>query len=531
MKKSFIFLALSLISFAFFSCSSFQNSSSTVISLSLPSKFVREITNDKSGQWTLKIRLSDDYDYVNEKEYTIKEDSLGETQKFVIGNLRVGQKLKVDVNIYLDNVCEYKTEKAYSLTLAENENVLDVKLIQDNENGIKTAVYFDSINQIDQYYALKQIKDYTDTASAAESIYNYSPSSETSPIYTFDSDRNLYVPEFNENNELSFYKYSMDDEKKMYTAAKKEEFVDLSSSSIDINELELQDIYYADGYLYMLFVKYTYEGQNYIKTPMSGTLYASNGNETIAFFKTIIINSSTPDGTPVNVVPMQIAINGNNLYVAGNDCNIYSTTIDFENIATDQINSDDFTKIASCTESLTDYNEKLHNDGEISITDMQLGDGLGNKTENLYVLVREASKSIDTSILKKEDNFSVVLSRGALIEINTSSKDTKVYGWGGTSKNIGENIKYYGPTTSSGKVEFYGPTHFAAVVPRKLVILDDGIDLEANSDSDSNSNGTVINKDSFVEFDILLKSLKRKNEKISASKPSVSGFTYENISD
>lgn len=531
MKKSFIFLALSLISFAFFSCSSFQNSSSTVISLSLPSKFVREITNDKSGQWTLKIRLSDDYDYVNEKEYTIKEDSLGETQKFVIGNLRVGQKLKVDVNIYLDNVCEYKTEKAYSLTLAENENVLDVKLIQDNENDIKTAVYFDSINQISQYYALKQIKDYTDIKLLdGESISNYSPSSETSPIYTFDSDRSLYVPEFNGNNVLSsFNKYSMGDEKKMYTNS--QEFVDLSSSSIDINELELQDIYYADGYLYMLFVKYKYEGQNYIKTPMSGTLYASNGNETIAFFKTIIINSSTPDETPVNVVPMQIAINGNNLYVAGNDCNIYSTTIDFENIATDQINSDDFTKIASCTESLTDYNEKLHNDGEISITDMQLGDGLGNKTENLYVLVREASKSIYTTILKTDGDFSVVLSRGALIEINTSSKDTKVYGWGGTSKNIGENIKYYGPTTSSGKVEFYGPTHFAAVVPRKLVILDDGIDLEANSDSDSNSNGTVINKDSFVEFDILLKSLKRKNEKISASKPSVSGFTYENISD
>lgn len=526
MKKSFIFLALSLISFAFFSCSSFQNSSSTVISLSLPSKFVREITNDKSGQWTLKIRLSDDYDYVNEKEYTIKEDSLGETQKFVIGNLRVGQKLKVDVNIYLDNVCEYKTEKAYSLTLAENENVLDVKLIQDNENDIKTAVYFDSINQISQYYALKQIKDYTDIKLLdGESISNYSPSSETSPIYTFDSDRSLYVPEFNDNNELSFNKYSMNDEEKKYTNS--QEFVDLSSSSIDMDELELQDIYYAAGYLYMLFVKYTYEGQNNTKTPMSGSLYASDGKNTLNFFSTIPINSSTPDGTPVNVVPMQIAINGNNLYVAGNDCNIYSTTIDFKNIATNQITSGDFTKIASCTESLTGYNENLHNDGEISITDMQLGDGLGNNTENLYVLVREASKSIDTIILKKEDNFSVVLSRGALIEINTSSKDTKVYGWGGTSKNIGENIKYYGPTTSSGKVEFYGPTHFAAVVPRKLVILDDGIDLEVNNDN----NGKVINKDSFVEFDILLKSLKRKNEKISASKPSVSGFTYENISD
>lgn len=142
MKKSFIFLTLSLISFVFFSCSSFQNSSSTAISLSLPSKTVRAITNGESG-WTLKISLSGDYVNEKEYEYVIKEDSLGETQKFVIDNLTVGQNLTVDVNIYLDDVRKYKTEKAYSLTLKEKENVLDVKLIRDNVNAnlsIKTDI-------------------------------------------------------------------------------------------------------------------------------------------------------------------------------------------------------------------------------------------------------------------------------------------------------------------------------------------------------------------------------------------------------
>lgn len=142
MKKSFIFLTLSLISFVFFSCSSFQNSSSTAISLSLPSKTVRAITNGESG-WTLKINLSGDYVNEKEYEYVIKDDSLGETQKFVIDNLTVGQNLTVDVNIYLDDVRKYKTEKAYSLTLKEKENVLDVKLIRDNVNAnlsIKTDI-------------------------------------------------------------------------------------------------------------------------------------------------------------------------------------------------------------------------------------------------------------------------------------------------------------------------------------------------------------------------------------------------------
>lgn len=526
MKKSFIFLALSLISFAFFSCSSFQNSSSssTAILFSLPSKAVREITKEGSGGWSLEIRLSGDYNYVN--EYTIKEDSLSETQKFVIDNLRVGQNLTVDVNIYLDKVRKYKTEKAYSLTLAENENVLDVKLIRDNENDIKTAIYFDSINKIAEdssYYALKQIKDYTVNSTGDELISNYSFSSETSPIYTFDSTLSLYVPEFNDNNGLSsFKKYSMNVEDKSYTAETGTNFVNLSD---DVSEFELQDIYYANDYLYMLFVKYGYEDQTYTKTPRSGTLYVSNGSEFIYFFKAIIITANTSDGEVVNVVPMQIAINGNNLYVAGSDCNIYSTIVNSNQIVSTPINGNDFKQIVSCTENLTGYNETLHNDGEISITDMQLGDGLGNGNEKLYVLVREASKNINIDgSLKTEGSSYVVLSRGALIEIDTKDNSKKVYGWSEGSNNRTENIKYYGPT--SGNVEFYGPTHFAAVVPRKLVILDDGIDLETNNEN----SGTVINKDSFVEFDIGSKSLKRTNENISASMPFVSGFTTQTLS-
>lgn len=179
MKKSFIFLTLSLISFVFFSCSSFQNSSSTAISLSLPSKTVRAITNGESG-WTLKINLSGDYVNEKEYEYVIKEDSLGETQKFVIDNLTVGQNLTVDVNIYLDDVRKYKTEKAYSLTLKEKENVLDVKLIRDNVNAnlsIKTDI------EIKVSYS---VKDETTTYSNLENEIIQIPYSVEKLSFTYD---------------------------------------------------------------------------------------------------------------------------------------------------------------------------------------------------------------------------------------------------------------------------------------------------------------------------------------------------------
>lgn len=466
----------------------------------------------------------------------------------------------LEENLYQSSNQSDLVKLSYSLSNLKNAKtynlscyfVLDEKIYKSDfelkfeQIEKSAAVYFDSINATDsQNYALKQYykTEGTETDTVAELIFDYSSSPGTSPIYTFDSNFSLYVPKFNDTRVSSVDRYLMSSSDKSYTTGT--EFVP-SSESFNAGNSELQDIYYnnENDYLYMLFVEYD---DTDTKTPKNGILYASNGSEKLYSSSNITISSSTdsdtPDGTTVNVVPMQIAINGDKLYVAGSDCNIYSATINFTTDDTSRISVGDFELLASCTESLTGYgyDETLHNDGEISITDMQLGDGLGNENEKLYVLIREASEKIgaESGTFKKvgETNNYAALSRGALIEINTDTTTIKtVYGWSNSSTETkvsvynenynsidGSNIIYYGPTSPSESVEFYGPTHFAAVVPKKLVILDDGVEISGKQ---------VTNKDSFVEFDIAEKTLTRTNEKISASKPALgTEFTYETSSE
>lgn len=462
----------------------------------------------------------------------------------------------LEENLYQSSNQSDLVKLSYSLSNLKNAKtynlscyfVLDEKIYKSDfelkfeQIEKSVAVYFDSINATDsQNYALKQYykTEGTETDTVAELIFDYSSSHGTSPIYTFDSNFSLYVPKFNDTRVSSVDRYLMSSSDKSYTTGT--EFVP-SSESFNAGNSELQDIYYnnENDYLYMLFVEYD---DTDTKTPKNGILYASNGSEKLYSSSNITISSSTdsdtPDGTTVNVVPMQIAINDDKLYVAGSDCNIYSATIKF--IALSQIKVDPFELLASCTDKLTGYDGTLHNDGEISITDMQLGDGLGNENEKLYVLIREASEKIgaESGTFKKvgETNNYAALSRGALIEINTDTTTIKtVYGWSNSSTETkvsvynenynsidGSNIIYYGPTSPSESVEFYGPTHFAAVVPKKLVILDDGVEISGKQ---------VTNKDSFVEFDIAEKTLTRTNEKISASKPALgTEFTYETSSE
>lgn len=444
----------------------------------------------------------------------------------------------------ISSMGELKNAQAYSYSyyfvLDNDEKIYKTDFKLNFEEIEKSAaVYFDSINSISgedsSYYALKQYYIKGESSIVAELISDYSSSSETSPIYTFDSNFSLYVPKFNDTGVSSVNRYLMSSSDKSYTT--ETEFVP-PSESFSAGNFKLQDIYYANDYLYMLFVEYDETNT----TPKSGILYASNGSENLYSSSNITISedSDTPDGTTVTVVPMQIALNGNKLYVAGNDCNIYSTTINLNDPS--QISVGDFEPIALCTDKLTGYEETLHNDGEISITDMQLGDGLVNENETvtLYVLIREASEKIgaESGTFKQvgETNNYAALSRGALIEINTDTSTIKnVYGWSNSftetgvsvyneqySSIDGSNIIYYGPTSKSESVEFYGPTHFAAVVPKKLVILDDGVEISGKQ---------VTNKDSFVEFDIANKTLTRTNEKISASKPALgTEFTYETSS-
>lgn len=161
-----------------------------------------------------------------------------------------------------------------------------------------------------------------------------------------------------------------------------------------------------------------------------------------------------------------------------------------------------------------------------AITDLQVGDGLGNDTGNLYVLVREYTSylSRESSTNPSSDN---IFSRGALVKID-ASKDCTPYGWSnspfelpideeGTTKDT-----YYTPSESS-TTEFFGPVKFCAVAPKKLVVLDDGF-IWSTSVTEKN----LKNRDSIFEFDIESVTLSKKGAAIDVSVPDTSvGYYYD----
>ena len=151
----------------------------------------------------------------------------------------------------------------------------------------------------------------------------------------------------------------------------------------------------------------------------------------------------------------------------------------------------------------------------ISITDLQFGDGLEYGTENVYALVKESSWGLGFT---QSDYF---YSRGALVQINTTDDSIKKFGW--TSAQTTLSYNYYGNSctdyyyipdaTDSSNTAFFGPEKFCAVVPKKIVVVDDGFYWKAGDSGD----GVIKNKDSIVEFDIAGSTLTRGSASISAS--------------
>lgn len=348
------------------------------------------------------------------------------------------------------------------------------------------AVYFDGINaSSSQAYALKYVADYSNTNSAVNVIdpsYSTSNDSYTTALYCFDANYNLWTAPAANTTASALTKYSSLVSTGAYSTSK----------SINISSIEgIVDICYEipNDVLYILAA-----------TGTSGTIYevSTDGN-----VKTLESNITLPSES--SVAPTQIAVYDTTFYIAGDDCNIYKATKDASTLG-------DFSQVAKIS---TDENGDTSN---FSITDLQIGDGLGNETGTLYVLAREYY--IYGSDIKGDDSTtSSNYSRGKLVAINTTDFTKNNYGWTGTFQtafdNGGNSCNLYAPSDSSS--DFYGPTHFAAVVPKKLVILDDGVTYSGNK-------GELNNKDSIVEFDIESKALSR-GAAVSATEVAGSGFT------
>lgn len=349
------------------------------------------------------------------------------------------------------------------------------------------AVWFSG----EQYnYSMKQIYDYTDSA-ATESIIKENL---TSKYYCFDKNYNLWT--VTSENALTLNKYSMKVSTGSYSTTP-----DLEKQLSEITSLS--DMYYdcVNEYIYLLV-----EGDSAV------SVYAvSTGSEpAVVASAQIDISTLKNAGTFTN-----IAVNGNDFYFADSLCNVYKATrtVTSGSIA---IEPPTLVKELATSAILEGYDSSKY-DGtydSISITDLQFGDGLGDGTENVYALVKETSWGLG---FNHSDYF---YSRGALVKINATDGSHNIFGWTSKQKelNYTYNDKKYTDyyctpdATDSSNTAFFGPEKFCAVVPKKIVIVDDGFYWKVGDSGD----GTIKNKDSIVEFDIAGSTLTRESASISA---------------
>lgn len=359
------------------------------------------------------------------------------------------------------------------------------------------AVWFSG----EQYnYSMKQIYDYTDSA-AKESIIKENL---TSKYYCFDKNYNLWtaIP----GNALVLNKYSMKVSTGSYSTTP-----DLTNQLSEITSLS--DMYYdcVNEYIYLLV-----EGDSAV------SVYAvSTGSEPAIVASAQQIDSSNLKTTNLT----NIAVNGNDFYFADSLCNVYKATrtVTSGSIA---IEAPTLVKELATSAILKGYDSKNYDYYDsISITDLQFGDGLGDGTENVYALVKETSSAIGLNS-PSTDYF---YSRGALVKINATEGSHNIFGWTSGVKELNyayngvSYTDYYCTPDGADSTAFFGPEKFCAVVPKKIVIVDDGFYWKAGDSGD----GAIKNKDSIVEFDIDSSTLARGASNISVSfKIDTSSYYY-----
>ena len=343
-------------------------------------------------------------------------------------------------------------------------------------------------------YSMKQIYDYTDSTATESSI------KETSKYYCFDKNYNLWTVTY--ENALTLNKYSMKVSTDSYSTDP-----DLPKQLSEITSLSDMCYDCVNSYIYLLVSGDASGGDASV-----GVYAVSTGSEPAIVASTQIdIPTLENAGTFTN-----IAVNGNYFYFADSSCNVYKAT---GTVTSDtiEIETPILVKNLASSDILEGYDSSKY-DGtydSISITDLQFGDGLGSGTENVYALVKESSRGL--GFTTHPDYF---YSRGALVKINaTDGSFIDKFGWTSEQKelkytyNDKDYTDYYCTPDGADPTAFFGPEKFCAVVPKKIVVVDDGFYWKAGDSGD----GTIKNKDSIVEFDIAGSTLTRGAASISAS--------------
>lgn len=362
------------------------------------------------------------------------------------------------------------------------------------------AVWFDGMNMsLDATFNLKQLADDTDTSTTASELV----SATSSTLYCFDSSRDLWTAVLEENSSFKLTKYLINVETGLYsTTGIQTTFGSITTTPIDMT----YDT--KNGCLYLLTEDKSSGYTLYKILPVGSgstfTLQTASGP----------LSATTADNN--TFIPAQIAVYDSTLYVGAGSTSIYKAALTA---------SDNTLTVGTASDWLV-IHSSLDSSDLISctITDMQIGDGLGNETDNLFVILRQHTDKIILQGTSETNTVTSVYSRGALVQVAIADSEPLCYkyGWSSDSSVIKNSDsgygKLYASNSSSGSVNFYGPTHFVAVVPKKLVILDDGFSYEGEN--------TLKNQDRLMEFDISKTELSC-GASVSASKPSYSsGFTW-----
>lgn len=442
-------------------------------------------TLDKS--YKLFVEITDSLNKTAKSEYPIDE-----TNVYTIAqNKAIGETLKIEVSVYNNNLCLYKTLEPVSATVAK-ENNIKVTL----SNAVSTAAVWQNRtsegNVAEDTYRLFQNKAY-DTEAEKDSLASCI-------TYTFSADGKLVALDSIENDNfrsktLNFSVYEFNLDTLIYDTDSANIFTLKLSNALSV---QIIDIYCDSGYLYIL------------KEDPSANLYSVTRyviKEGTSDELTVYAKDSKPSCTA-------LAVKGGMVFISSSTESV------------PEILYNNFNAPADCFyEVPLSLDIPVSDDAELVVTDLQFGDGFGNDTDKLYALVRNApdfSKSNDVY----DDTVVNVHSSGALVEINLENYAAPVlstYGYKPVPETVVVTkclclISSPG-ATSKDTSNFYGPYKFAALSPKKLVILDDGICVT----TDANGDNKFANNDALFEFDIANKTLTRGAD-VTASVPSASSF-------
>lgn len=387
----------------------------------------------------------------------------------------------------------------------DGKNTVTCLFSVDGTNYISQFTFEFSLNAVAVYSSLQSssqsnkvsfVADYKDTTEQSVDIIN-----EKTLAYCFDENSDLYMICNDENYNPNLYKYS----RKVsagYDIEKKESLMNFAETITT----EIKDISYDvnSNYFYILAT----DGNT-----ASAHAFSTTGNNivhTVEIPTTIENNSYSLN---------QIAVYANDVYVA-DESNILKMSF---TVSGETGNPEVFYSVSG------DFTS-----GSPKITDLQIGDGCGNHTETLYALVRDVNTIDNTN-----DNTHTYYSRGGLVGISISDSNSKdIYGY--TEAKVGSftgadgdssvTCELYAPKEEASTTEFFGPTRFVAVVPKKLVIFDNGFVF-----ADNNGTGKipVTYKNSFIEFDFKDATLTRcsENENISSDVEEVSFYNTSYFSE